>query len=242
MPSPFPGSDPYLEAPRYWSDFHDSFITYAREQLQAQLPVQYRARISEWLVLEANQRVMIPDVSVVRRPLSVRPAGGTAATLNADDPVVVTALAEDLEQSTIDIIDRAGESIVTAIELLSPINKARGEGRARYLDKQQNMLRGGASLVDAHDLADVFHAPLGLLLQSDRRLLLALIQPQRLGHPNSVQLAGLARSVSQLGSRLSATFRSPFESSTCPEVRNVWRGDGEPWLDEGQRHSRLPID
>jgi Protein of unknown function (DUF4058) len=38
MPSPFPGMDPYLESPRYWQDFHGSFITYAREALQSQLP------------------------------------------------------------------------------------------------------------------------------------------------------------------------------------------------------------
>lgn len=65
MPSPFPGMDPYLESPRYWQDFHDSFITYAREGLQAQLPRRYRARISERPVLEATERMMIPDITVV---------------------------------------------------------------------------------------------------------------------------------------------------------------------------------
>jgi Protein of unknown function (DUF4058) len=38
MPSPFPGMDPFLENPGIFSDFHDSFITYLRENLQANLP------------------------------------------------------------------------------------------------------------------------------------------------------------------------------------------------------------
>lgn len=68
MPSPFPCMDPYLESPLYWEDFHESFITYARDALQPQLPPRYRARISEHVVLEATERVIIPDLTVVRRP------------------------------------------------------------------------------------------------------------------------------------------------------------------------------
>ena len=30
MPSPYPGMDPYLEDPAFWSDFHDGFIVYWR--------------------------------------------------------------------------------------------------------------------------------------------------------------------------------------------------------------------
>jgi hypothetical protein len=33
MPSPFPGIDPFLEGPAYWSDFHATFINYWREAM-----------------------------------------------------------------------------------------------------------------------------------------------------------------------------------------------------------------
>ena len=48
--SPFPGMDPYVED--YWSDFHHSFITYARDQIQHQLPNYFRATIKHdfWLM------------------------------------------------------------------------------------------------------------------------------------------------------------------------------------------------
>jgi Protein of unknown function (DUF4058) len=153
MPSPFPGMDPYLESPRYWQDFRDSFITYAREALQTQLPRRYRARISERLVLEATERVMIPDITVVRRPpprpvVAETPEATPAVPAEADAPIVFAALMDDLREPYIEIIDRTGQRVVTVVEVLSPINKRQGEGRKRYLEKQQEVLRGGANMVE----------------------------------------------------------------------------------------------
>lgn len=45
MPSPFPGMDPFLENPAIFPDFHDSFVTYLRENLQASLPPPYYAAL-----------------------------------------------------------------------------------------------------------------------------------------------------------------------------------------------------
>jgi len=160
MPSPFPGMDPYLESPRYWQDFHESFITYAREELQPRLPPRYRAMIGARLVVEATERVMIPDVTVVRRP-APRPAvaeEGAVATavaveVEADEPTVVAVFSDDLREAYIEIIDRTGQQVVTSIEVLSPINKT-GEGRKQYRQKQEEMLRGGVNLVEI----DLLHA------------------------------------------------------------------------------------
>ena len=41
MPSPFPGMNPYLEQADIWTDFHNSFITYAREALSSQVGPNY---------------------------------------------------------------------------------------------------------------------------------------------------------------------------------------------------------
>lgn len=147
MPSPLPGMDPYLESPRYWTDFHDSFITYAREDLQPRLPPRYRARIGEWVVVEATERVMIPDVAVVRQP-AARPSGSAVVALEADEPTIIAGLADDLRQPYLEIVDRSGDRVVTAIELLSPVNKAPGEGRSRYQEKQAQALRSGTNLVE----------------------------------------------------------------------------------------------
>jgi hypothetical protein len=149
MASPFPGMDPYLESPRYWQDFYERFITYAAEGLQQQLPLRYRARISERLVLEATDRVMIPDITVVRHPVP-RPA-------EADEPIIFAALMDDLREPYIEIIDRTGQRVVTVIEVLSPINKRLGEGRNRYLEKQQEVLRGNTNMVEIDLLHEGAH-------------------------------------------------------------------------------------
>ena len=38
MPSPFPGMDPYLEAPDIWPDFHHALATEIRGELNRLLP------------------------------------------------------------------------------------------------------------------------------------------------------------------------------------------------------------
>ena len=162
MPSPFPGMDPYLGSPRYWQDFHERFITYAAEGLQQQLPLCYRARISERLVLEATERVMIPDTTVVRHPVPRSPLAEThdattAVAAEADEPIIFAALMDDLREPYIEIIDRAGQRVVTVIEVLSPINKRLGDGRNRYREKQQEVLRGSTNMMEIDLLHEGSH-------------------------------------------------------------------------------------
>ena len=152
MPSPFPGIDPYLE-PRWWGDFHDSFITYARDDVQPQLPARYRARITERLVVSAPRRSIYPDVAVTERS-SVREAAavvyGTPPPRppEFDEPVLFPAADEDLFENYIEIQDRESDRLVTAIELLSPTNKTPGPGRESYLRKQDEVMRADANLVE----------------------------------------------------------------------------------------------
>ena len=51
MPSPFPGFDPYLESPTFWSDFHSTFINYWRETIAETLPDKYEAGIGDRVYL-----------------------------------------------------------------------------------------------------------------------------------------------------------------------------------------------
>ncbi|MBV8077286.1 MAG: DUF4058 family protein, partial [Planctomycetaceae bacterium] len=45
MPSPFPGMDPYLEAPYIWPDFHDRLASEISGHLNQTLPNPYYARL-----------------------------------------------------------------------------------------------------------------------------------------------------------------------------------------------------
>ena len=53
-PHHFPAWDPYLEHPEIFPDFHDSLITYLRENLQANLPAPYYATVGCRVWLKAQ--------------------------------------------------------------------------------------------------------------------------------------------------------------------------------------------
>ncbi len=66
MQSPFPGMDPYLEAPSIFPDFHDRFITHLSEALQPGLPVPYYAALGRRAWVEISERFVGPDVNQKR--------------------------------------------------------------------------------------------------------------------------------------------------------------------------------
>lgn len=150
MPSPFPGFDPFLEDPAYWSDFHATFVNYWREAIADALPDAYEARIGERVYLIEQEpdarKLVIPDIAVSNRDSrSVSPNAADTATL---DPVTipVTVLGGPRE-TYIEILHRPERSLVTVLELLSPANKSQ-PGRTEYLAKRNALLYQSVNLVE----------------------------------------------------------------------------------------------
>ncbi len=150
MKSPFPGFDPYLQ--ECWSSVHARLITYAADAISEQLPPDLVARTEERVFLECESerlRHIVPDVhmrdwrtssSVVRED-----TGGAALA----EPVCSVRVAEEeITESYIEIRDARGRQVVTVIEIVSPANKAEGEGRRQYLQKQEDVMQSGTTLVE----------------------------------------------------------------------------------------------
>lgn len=150
MTNPFPGFNPFLEAPAYWSDFHATFINYWREAIADLLPGAYEASISERVYLiehDPNVRKLIsPDVSVSAEDvLSLAPAQQSVATL---EPTTIPLVVLDGPRETfIEILHRPDRALVTSIELLSPANKQL-PGRVEYLAKRRAVLSQQVHLVE----------------------------------------------------------------------------------------------
>lgn len=153
--NPFPGMNPWLES--HWGDVHTCLTTYARDQLQPQLPPGLRARIEEYVAVEEadveSERPrarFAPDVRVIERPYAPKAFRGSATVLAAlAEPVIVPRESEPETLHQIQIVDtQAGHRIVTSIEFLSLANKVGEEGREQYRKKQRNMLAGGVNLVE----------------------------------------------------------------------------------------------
>lgn len=147
MPSPFPGMDPYLENPKTWPDLHSSLISYIREELQPQLRPKYIARIGERVELSTFGRAYIPDVLVIRSATAVYQTAPVGAAPVADEPVVMRLLEEERRVPFLEIIHHPSGEVVTLIEVLSPANKS-GEGREKYLRKQDDICNAGVNLVE----------------------------------------------------------------------------------------------
>jgi len=151
MSSPFPGMDPYLEDPAFWSDFHVEFIVCMRRALNQVLPDNYEASINERTALvEASlpdTRVVLPDLAVTRRDGASYPAAQVAGGV-AIEPISVPILSEEeVREVWIEIYHRPERDLVAVLELLSPSNKA-GSGRAEYLAKRRAVLRQSVHLVE----------------------------------------------------------------------------------------------
>ena len=151
MPSPFPGMDPYLEDPAFWSDFHYTFINYWREALADILPDDYQARIGERVYLVEQdpdtRKLIYPDVAVSDgQQLSFGDSGGAAVAML--EPVTIPiSILEGPREAFVEILHRPDRSLVTVLELLSPANKNQ-PGRVEYHLKRNALLHQQVHLVE----------------------------------------------------------------------------------------------
>jgi hypothetical protein len=151
MKSPFPGMDPFLEL--HWGDVHQRLITYLSDLLQPNLPGDLRARVEERVFVESDfetGRRIIPDVRVFE--VTPRGNGGTAVAEVAEtavaEPYVFELHGLEITEGFIEIRERGGGRVVTAIQVLSRANKFPGAGGEQYRKKQDEVLHSEASLVE----------------------------------------------------------------------------------------------
>jgi hypothetical protein len=147
--------DPYVEFQRSWPNFHNRMIAEIANDLGARLPEAYVSCIDERIEIVAPDAqppiAFVPDVLVgrVERAAS-RPLAGALTTPTATlEPDLVEILDRDPEEFRITWVEiRAlpDLELVTAIEILSPINK--GSGRRSYLEKREKLHLSKVNLVE----------------------------------------------------------------------------------------------
>ena len=150
MKSPFPGMDPYLQS--FWSNVHTSMMTYIRDQLQQRMPEGLWTHIEESVTIDDFDEGLSgrrePDVHISDdrpwAPVWNDDVGGVAVA----EPLVIIA-DEPVTARHISIVDtKSGNSVVTAIEVLSPANKRGADKRSDYLRKQRAYLYAGVNLIE----------------------------------------------------------------------------------------------
>lgn len=145
MPSPFPGMDPYLEAPELWPGVHNALAAEIQAMLNARLAPGYVAMLEGHVVYEVIEvnavRRARPDVAVLHSGLDAAGRSGVAAVMPAP---VISEIPVDIavELFSVEIRRSHMGTLVTVIEILSPANKRPGDQAfEEYRRKRRELLR-----------------------------------------------------------------------------------------------------
>jgi hypothetical protein len=153
MPSPFPGMDPYIEAPELWSDFHTDLAAEIRAQLNRVLQPRYFASLEAYATYEiveiGEARGIRPDVGIWQRQPPVGDAPGGVATITPAPAESEVPFEVPLRLYHVQIRATASQQLVAVIEILSPVNKRPGhEAYEDYRRKRRDLLRSAAHLME----------------------------------------------------------------------------------------------
>jgi hypothetical protein len=153
MPSPFPGMDPYIEDPEIWSDFHAALVNEIRTMLNRLIQPRYVARLTPRVTYDlveiSQERGIRPDVGVWRSQPASEGATQVVAAITPAPIYSQVPLEEPLQLYTVEIRETGTLELVTAIEILSPVNKRPGhEAHRAYQRKRRELLRSQAHLLE----------------------------------------------------------------------------------------------
>lgn len=144
--------DPYLEG-ALWPDVHSALAAKVRQLLAPQVRPRYVVRLAVYLVEdtapESEIGILYPDVEVLR-PSTVSKAATpyTVAASPFTPSMRAPALAPiNVRVPEVEIRDASDHRLVTAIEILSPVNK-REPGLSLYRRKRQQVQRAGVHLIE----------------------------------------------------------------------------------------------
>ncbi len=157
MPSPFPGMEPYLEQPAFWSSFHSRLIVAIADAIEPQLSPQYYVEVETRTYQSDDSEdgllIGIPDAIV----FSGQSNTPTTKEILADDRSVATQSRPErvtvpmpiaVNERYLEVREVVTDEVITVIELLSPKNKRAGDGRVAYEKKRRAILSSATHLVE----------------------------------------------------------------------------------------------
>lgn len=157
MPSPFPGMDPYLEQPTFWSSFHSRLIIAIADAIEPQLGSQYYVEVETRTYQSDDSEdgllIGIPDAIIFSnqsaRSTEEQPMAGDGSTATQPRPErVEVPMPLLVNERYLEVREIVTDEVITVIELLSPKNKRSGDGRTAYEKKRRAILGSATHLVE----------------------------------------------------------------------------------------------
>ena len=143
MQSLFPGMDPFLEG-HIWPDFHNSLAIFLKTQLVPKVSPKYLVQTITYTVGDTSPEkdfgIMYPDLEVLHRNQIIKEPA--VAYGNSETPITPATIILrekkriEVKIPVIEIRDRKNNQLITAVEILSPVNK-RAPGIVAYRQKRE---------------------------------------------------------------------------------------------------------
>lgn len=147
MASPFPGMDPYLEAPDLWGGVHTRLIAILGEMLARQVRPRFFVDTEDSVYVlgpdDPGRRLIRPDVIIAEAALA--PAGRHDAGPISQPRLLERPRPIEMRARRLVVRDMRARRVVATIEVLSPVNKAAGSaGREDFLTKREQVMQSAA--------------------------------------------------------------------------------------------------
>lgn len=152
MKSPFVGMNPWLEG-YIWPDVHQDLASAIRALLAPQIAPKYVARLAIATIMDSEPEseigITYPDVEVLHRRNILKEPTMTYGDTPITEPTIIAPfkLPITLHIPIIEIRDTAHNKLVTAIEILSPVNK-RNPNLIDYRNKIADLHRSGVHILE----------------------------------------------------------------------------------------------
>lgn len=155
MSASFPGMNPWLEG-YLWADLHHELASAIRKQLAPQVKPKYVVRIDTYtykdVLPEEELGIFYPDVEILKK--TPPPPADSFSEPEAGYDMVTpptltfpTRLTVEARIPTVEIRDKGNNRLITAIEILSPVNK-RNPGIVQYREKREMLYATGVHLLE----------------------------------------------------------------------------------------------
>jgi Protein of unknown function (DUF4058) len=176
MAYPFPGMNPYLEQPAFWSSLHSRLIVAIADTVAPQILPNYYIEVETRTYSEdpSNELLIgIPDAVILTQPSMARSLPTTATAVQTRPQQVQLPIGLEVKDRYLEVRETETNAVVTVIELLSPKNKRAGKGRSAYEAKRDRILESMAHLVEIDLLRIADPMPLQNDLSWDYRILVS---------------------------------------------------------------------
>lgn len=169
MPSLFPGMNPYLEHPAFWSSFHTRLLVAIADAVAPQLRPKYYIEVETRTYQDRDGDevlVGIPDATVLKasssNSVTEKLEPETASTLTQKRPQsIALPMPITVKERYLEVREIGSDTVITVIEVLSPKNKQKGSGRTAYEKKRERVLGSLSHLIEI-DLLRA-HSPMTML-------------------------------------------------------------------------------